>query len=230
MDRGDTDQPGEPSASRPGQYSSKEPTRSHVPQDRHHGFQHRCETLYLAQRRQPGVKFSPSPEAALLEHGSGGTPAALTHLLLLEYGGSKMILQAQERATRSKSGTPHTLDTGFPHRSAVRLGDGGGVTWVSAQDRRSAALKLPWETGPRQGQLCQQEGGNPSLPTFFPSASPTSTKIISADLAYRHPGFGPQVALQISDGLIAKPWKNTRQSPTPLPSCAWPDQAALFGV
>lgn len=176
MDRGDTDQPGEPSASRPGQYSSKEPTRSHVPQDRHHGFQHRCETLYLAQRRQPGVKFSPSPEAALLEHSSGGTPAALTHLLLLEYGGSKMILQAQERATRSKSGTPHTLDTGFPHRSAVRLGDGGGVTWVSAQDRRSAALKLPWETGPRQGQLCQQEGGNPSLPTFFPSASPTLNK------------------------------------------------------
>lgn len=120
MDQGDTDQPGEPSTSPPTRYSSKEPMHSHLQQDRHHGLGHRCKGLYLAQHPQPRVKFSPSSDAALLEYGGGGTPAAQTHLLLPEYGGEQNDLQAQEQATRSKSGTPRTLDIGSPHRSASK--------------------------------------------------------------------------------------------------------------
>lgn len=58
----------------------------------------------------------------------------------------------------------------------------------------------------------------------------SSTKITSADLVYRYPGLGPRVALQTSDGLIAKPWKNTHPSPTSLPSCAWPDHGSTVWV
>lgn len=154
----------------------KEPMHSHLQQDRHHGFKHRCKMLYLAQHLQPGVKFSPSSEAALLEYGSGGTPAAQTHLPLPEYGGSKMIYRHRSGPQEVSQGL-HTLWTQALLAGApLRLGDGAGVTWMSAQDRRSTALELPWEMGPQQGQLCQQEGGNRSLPTFFPSTLPSLYK------------------------------------------------------
>lgn len=53
---------------------------------------------------------------------------------------------------------------------------GGGVTWMNAQDCRTTALKLPWDMGPQQAQLCQQEGESCSLSTFFPSALPPLNK------------------------------------------------------
>lgn len=175
MDHGDTHQPAEPSASRPTQHSSTEPAHSHLQQDRHHGFERRCKMVYLAHHPQPRVKSSPLSEAASSEYGSGGTPAAQTHLLLPEYGGSKMICRHRSGPQEVSWGLhvlwTQALLTGAP----ARLRD-GGVTGMSAQDCRSPALKLPLQMGPQQGQLCQQEKGNRSLPTFFPSALPTLNK------------------------------------------------------
>lgn len=131
------------------------------------GFQHRCKMVYLAQRLQPGVKLASPSEAALLEYGSGGTPAAQTHLLLPECGGSKTICRHRSGPQEVSRGLHVLWTQALLTAAPARLGD-GGVTWMSAQDRRSTALKLLRHMGPQQGQHCQQEGGKRSLPTFFP--------------------------------------------------------------
>lgn len=143
------------------------PARSHLRQDHHRGFQHRCKMVYLAQRLQPGVKLASPSEAALLEYGSGGTPAAQTHLLLPECGGSKTICRHRSGPQEVSRGLHVLWTQALLTAAPARLGD-GGVTWMSAQDRRSTALKLLRHMGPQQGQHCQQEGGKRSLPTFFP--------------------------------------------------------------
>lgn len=68
------------------------------------------------------------------------------------------------------------MDTESPHRCISETWGRAGVTWMNAQDCRTTALKLPWDMGPQQAQLCQQEGGNRSLFTFFPSALLTLNK------------------------------------------------------
>lgn len=174
------------------------------------------------------MKFSPSSEAALLEYGNGGTPAAQTHLLLPECGGSKMIFRHRSRPQEVSRGLhilwTRTLLTG----ALARLGEGEGVTWMSAQDRRSTALKLPWEMGPQQGPLCQQEGGNHSLPTFFPSALPT----------LNNKDYFCRPCVQVSriwptgstaDGLIARE-KHTHKSNALAQLCGDLTTAALCGV
>lgn len=135
-------------------------------------------------------------------------------------------MQAQKRTTRGKPGTPRTLDAGSPHRSTGKT-RGWGSDVDECPGPQINCSEAPTAHGTTAGTALSA-GREKSFPSHLFSLLRClpSTKIISADLACRYPAFGPQVALQISDGLIAKPWKTARVSPTPLPSCAWPDHSS----